>query len=174
MSEIQTPHSEQNDNSTTDNFEDILDWQAKDAAKRLVQEENQQNPDQESTGWGMDNLPTGPNKRGNRAVKIGVAAGIAAGSIFGGVAVATVQAIESAPPKPPTFSEETAPVSATDGASIYSIAESIPGNATVDTRDTVEYISSYPANIDVLKDGLQVGEQLEVPISINGVEASDE
>lgn len=143
----------------------------RDAAKRLIEQETTQPFTQETTSWGIDTLPTAPNSNSrSRLIKVGVTAALA-GAVAGGVAM---HAIDTAPAQPPTFSEETMPVAATDGSSIFSIAESVPGHNTVDTRETVEYISSYPANIDVLKDGLQVGEQVEVPISINGVEASDE
>ena len=175
MSEIQTPHQEPIESSEVDNFADInriqFEQAERDAAKRLIQQETPQPFSQETTGWGIGTLPVAPNSNSrSRLIKVGVTAALA-GAFAGG---AVVHAVDSAPAQPPTFSEETVPVAATDGASIFSIAESVPGHNTVDTRETVEYISSYPANIDVLKDGLQIGEQVEVPISINGVEASDE
>jgi len=76
--------------------------------------------------------------------------------------------------KAPTFSTDTTTYPVGNGEGLYDAAESIPGINTIDVRDAVQHISVDPANIDVLKDGLQAGEQLVVPISINGVESSNE
>jgi hypothetical protein len=52
------------------------------------------------------------------------------------------------------------------GDGVYNIAYRIPGSQEVPVDLLVHDITQDPANIDKLKDGLQVGESLTVPTSV--------
>ncbi len=93
-----------------------------------------------------------------------VAAALTVAVAAGGVAV-THDALAA-----PEFSEETTTYTVQPGDGLYDAAEDILGSDSIDTRDAVDYISADPANIDVLKDGLQPGEQIVIPISVEGHE----
>jgi hypothetical protein len=73
---------------------------------------------------------------------------------------------------PDEFSEETTTYSAEPGDGVWDAAEQIQGS--FDMQDAVAHISADPANIDVLKDGLQQGEQLVIPVSVAGYEPADQ
>lgn len=149
--------------NTTDPLDDALAIQAIDAGRRLIEVA----PTKSVT---LDEelrtiAPSNTNK--NKLIAFG--AGVAAVAAIGGFST-----IASAGQQVPTFSEETTtyPVELNDGP--YDIAESIPGIDTIDIRDAVDHITVDPANTEVFKDGLQPGEQVVVPVSINGAEASDQ
>ena len=76
--------------------------------------------------------------------------------------------------EPATFSEETTTYTVQPGDGLFSAAAQVEGIETIDMRDAVEHIDSDPANIDVLSDGLQPGEQLIIPVSVEGYDATDE
>lgn len=155
MREIQTKHHEQKYVPKNDNFDEILGWQSRDAAKRMVEEEPTVKPTESDY--------TLRNKL--------IATGVGATAVISGLV--GLNALGNSPEPTPTFSKEMTLVAAINGDSIFSIANKIPGHKTVDIRDAADYISTRPVNIDVLKDGLQSGEQIEVPVSINGVESSE-
>lgn len=62
------------------------------------------------------------------------------------------------------FSEETRPVHAVSGDTVWGIASTIDGIEGVDTRDVIDQIKRE--NAEVLKDGLQAGETIHVPLSV--------
>ena len=161
MIEKQTEYHGQSDASKTDNFEEVLGWQAKDAAKRIVEE------------LIVEEEPiVKPTELENTLRNKLIATGVGVTAVISGLA--GLNALDNSPERAPTFSEETTTVAAVNGDSIFSIVNKVPGSDTVDIRDAVDFVSTRPVNSDVLKDGLQIGEQIEVPISINGVKSTDE
>ena len=164
MSEIQTEHYEKNEVPTEapkiDPFGDILEWQAREAAQRILEQ-----PINEPTEEPI--VKNGSSLRDKILVGTAAAAAVTTG-------VLGLNAMDDTVEPVPTFSEQTNRYIVQDGDGIYDAAESISGIDTVDVRDAVSHITSEPLNIDVLKDGLQAGDQLVVPVSINGVESSNE
>ena len=160
MSEIQTHHTESSEKPLDESYyNEIYEWQAIDAAaKRMVEEEKALNTEPATPDHSLRN-------------KLIVTGAAAAASV---AAFAGINAVDSESVSIPTFSEQTTTYTVQDGEGLYDAAESIPGINSIDVRDAVEHISVDPANIDILKDGLQVGEQISVPISINGVDTSKE
>jgi len=73
----------------------------------------------------------------------------------------------------PEFSEETSIYTVEPGDGIFSAAQQVEGIESIDMRDAVDHIQADPANIDVLEDGLQPGEQLIIPTSVEGYEADN-
>jgi|GEM_PF-1590509 len=135
-------------------FDDAIALQARDIGKRLIEE------------------PTVETPKPNHTVRNTLfAAGAVASATVG---VLGLSAMEPEVQDVPTFSEETNTYTVQDGDGIYNAVDSIPGINTIDRGDALSHIAGDPANIDVLKDGLQAGEQLVVPVSINGVESSNE
>jgi len=157
-SDYEALQNAENPSLINESFDDAIALQAADIGKRYVEESTPQ-----------------PKKMSEK-VKDGIfytGAGIAiVGSATAGVAGLVALGNETEPV--PTFSEETTTYTVKDGDGIYNAAESIAGINTIDVRDAVSHITSDPVNIDVLKDGLQAGEQLVVPVSINGVETPNE
>jgi len=157
-SDYEALQNAENPTLINESFDDAIALQAADIGKRYIQE------------------PTPQPKRMSEKLKnslIYTGAGIAmVGSATAGVAGLAAVGNETDPA--PTFSEETTTYTVQDGDGIYDAAESIAGINTIDVRDAVSHITSDPVNIDVLKDGLQAGEQLVVPVSINGVETPNE
>lgn len=90
----------------------------------------------------------------------------------GAAGVATVAAIavpgmiESAQRGTPEFSQETTTYSLGEGEGIWNAARHVEGWEDVETVQIVDHIKADPANIDVLSDGLQVGESLVIPKSV--------
>ncbi len=70
----------------------------------------------------------------------------------------------------PEFSEETKTVVVEDGDGTQSLLEkaNIPGYDSADWRDVSHHVQELPENKDVYKDGLQAGETVSVPVSIDG------
>ena len=167
MSEIQTEHHEQtkpteHEPLQTTLFDEAIEMQEKDAARRILDDSSaeiiefpQQNLNQKDSSFEFS------KKQKTAAVVAALAAGAGIG-------------VHIAENTAPTFSEETTEYQVQPGDGMYSVAETIPGYNTEDPLDIINHISVDPANIDALKDGLQPGETLSVPVSINGVEASDE
>lgn len=108
-----------------------------------------------------------PRVRRNRIVAAATGAVIGAGGIAG-VGYAAHEALE-----PASFSEETTTYTVEPGDGIFAAAQQVEGIESVDMRDAVDHIKADPANIDVLQDGLQPGEQLIIPVSVEGYDASD-
>lgn len=67
---------------------------------------------------------------------------------------------------PIEYAPDTTSHVATSGESPWSIAEEVPGSDTVPLDVLTSHIMQDPANIAVLKDGLQPGEQLVVPTHV--------
>jgi len=63
----------------------------------------------------------------------------------------------------PNFSDETKTYTVESGDGLQNAAEDILGAEKIDIRDAISHIADDPANIDVLKDGLQPGETLVIP-----------
>lgn len=97
----------------------------------------------------------------NKKRILGVSAVIASGALFTGLAIH-----ETAPPE---FSEETKTVVVEDGDGTQSLLDkaNIPGYDEADWRDVADHVEQLPENKDVFQDGLQVGETVSVPISID-------
>ncbi|HEY8992336.1 MAG TPA: hypothetical protein VIM37_00620 [Candidatus Microsaccharimonas sp.] len=91
----------------------------------------------------------------------GVAAGVIATTALAGGAALIHEANQG-----PTFSESTNEYVVTAGDGLYNAAEQIKGIDQADIREAVQHISVDPSNIDVLKDGLQPGEILVIPDSV--------
>ena len=164
MSEIQKETYEQKTTTQEDDFDAILAMQAKSAAQRMIRQELEENPSQEATAWNLNEQPSKDNSTRNRIIAAGV--GVA---VLGGVAAGVNEALA-----PPTFSEESTTYTVQPGDGLESVVDSIPGIESADSRDVQHYVSVDPANIDALKDGLQPGENIVVPVSINGVEPTEE
>jgi hypothetical protein len=71
---------------------------------------------------------------------------------------------------PPAFSPETTSFTVLPGQGLQDAAQEIKGIETIDIRDAVGYLESSPANSAVLEDGLQSGEQIVIPVSVEGFE----
>ncbi len=171
MSEIQTP-PEQISPLIDEAFEDAFKKQSIDSSKKFFVENpiqetvtNEELAQAEAPASDLDpSTKTNHTKRRLIAGGVGLAVVAAAG---------TAATVANAVSEPPTFSEKTTEYTVQPGDGLYTVVESIPGINTIDERDAIEHVSVDPANIDVLKDGLQPGERIEVPISINGVKSSD-
>lgn len=122
------------------------------AAQRL---EDQAAADQAAAAEAHD---TAVHRRGFRK---GVAATVITATALAGAGAAAYEGM-----KGPTFSEQTHEYVVEPGDGILNAAEHIKGIDSIDPRDAVQHISVDPANIDVLKDGLQPGEVLEIPDSV--------
>lgn len=89
-----------------------------------------------------------------------IATGFAiAGAVAGGVAV--VEANNG-----PDFPETTTTYTVESGDGLQDVAEAVPGSDKVDITEVTHFIKTDPANIDALKDGLQPGETIEIPTSV--------
>ncbi len=153
--EVPNPLNSQNkdteqdfDNHVDDNLAMIsstgLEVKAVDAARRLSESE----------------APTIlPKKKMSRGEKIGVGAAVVGtvGAIAGGAAG---YAYESTP-KP---AEQTMTITVEDGQGMLDIVDQIPGSGKYNRQDIANSIAGDPANIDVLKDGLQAGDSITVPV----------
>jgi hypothetical protein len=176
MSEKQTPHEESSP-LIDEAFEDAFEKQAIDSSKKFfvenpipeVIEDPADAEGGEATGWDLHpDLKPKSNNTKRRIIGAGVGVALAAGAGAGGIAIANAVNSDS-----PTFSEKTTEYTVQPDDTLSGIVEKIPGINTIDERDAIEYVSVDPANIDVLKDGLQPSEIIEVPISINGAKPLD-
>jgi len=97
----------------------------------------------------------------NNSFNKGVAATIIAATAVGAVGFGVYEAN-----KGPEFPETTNEYVVKPGDGLTNAAEQVPGVGSVDIREVTHHIAVDPANIDVLKDGLQPGEVLEIPTSV--------
>lgn len=107
-------------------------------------------------------LPQSPEairRRKNRILKP-VAVFALAGSIFAGYKIAE-HAMAA-----PHFSEMTKSYTVEPGNGLYDAVETIEGINSISKADAVDYVEQLPKNKDALEDGLQPGEQLVVPESV--------
>lgn len=161
---INTP-TIQPEETPQDDFSDILDIQAaQSAAQRIVE---QSYPAEVST---LESPPTYEQPAVSARVKHNRAVATGAAVLVSGTALATGFAVGAAALEGPTFSEDTKTYTVEDGDGLYNAAEQIEGVNSIDIRDAVTHIETAPVNLDVLKDGLQVGEQIEIPVSVEGHE----
>lgn len=156
MREIQIEHREQNNTLKTDNFDEILGWQAKDAAKRIVEEETIVKPAESN------------NTLRNKWIATGVGATAVISGLVG------LNALDGSFEPTQTFSKKTTNFILDKNDGLYDAAQSIPGIDTIDIRDAVLYISNLPDNKAIIETGTHPGGHLVVPVSINGVEPSNE
>jgi hypothetical protein len=66
---------------------------------------------------------------------------------------------------PVDFSNETKQHTVKPGEGLYNAAYDVEGSETTDLGVVVDHIAHDPANIEVLKDGLQPGESVIIPKS---------
>lgn len=66
----------------------------------------------------------------------------------------------------PVFSQETTTYTLQPGDGLGDAAQAIERSNEIDLRNAVHYIEVHPANIDVLKGGLEPGEQIVIPVSV--------
>lgn len=100
-------------------------------------------------------------KRGERVAKSAVAL-----TVVGAFAPITAHLID-VNQNPIEYSHETTVHLAGSGESPWSIAEEIPGSNEVPLDALTSHIMSDPANVEALKDGLQVGESLVIPTHVS-------
>ena len=146
MTETPTPHPE----TSVDQAAEDAKWmqQAAEAARRNALEE--------TSATDTQNEEPQPNAR-NRIVGASIAA-VAGAALVTTAGVGAVQA--------PEFSDETKTVTVESGDGLYDLADEIQGVEGVNRADAVAAIESNPVNIDPLKDGLQPGDSIEVPIKV--------
>ncbi|MDB5162753.1 MAG: hypothetical protein JWO54_511 [Candidatus Saccharibacteria bacterium] len=153
-----TPPQEESE----DKFDAILNFQATQAARSIVQAEAPQTP----VVW--DNGGDMPRDHSTRKA-----------IIYTGAAVLTAAAGLSIglDAQQPSYSDETKRYTVGNGEGYgegyNNAAESILGSEKEDINELVHHIQADPANIDVIQGGLQPGEQLVVPVSVNGAENTD-
>lgn len=166
---INTP-TEQPATQSDNDFDDILAIQkvqeakrVQDAAKRILDGDQGETSTWEPRTESEE--PRGETKR--NAGKIAAGAALALGVTVGAGMAANAH-------DTPRFSEETTTWIADDGDGLTAAVNNIEGIEKIDPRIAVEYVSTFSTdNINALEDGLQVGESIEIPISVNGAETSD-
>ncbi len=105
-----------------------------------------------------EDAPDRSKSRMSPKAKVGAAVGIVAAVAAGPAVVDHFNG--------PEFSEETTTYTVEPGDGLYDVAEAINGIDRIDVRDAVDHISSDPANIAALKDGLQPGESIVIPTDV--------
>lgn len=143
--------------ASQDIFEDAMQMQASESAQRILEptEEYQPHTNDEPT----ETRQPSQQVRKNRAVAAALGVTIAATGVAAGSALAE-----------PSFSDATTEYTIGHGEGLYDAAESIKGIDSIGVDEAVAHIKTDPANIDVLKDGLQPGEQIIIPVSVEGHE----
>lgn len=153
MSELLPTTADTTDKDTNNSLDDAIDMQIKDASRRMILEEHNHS---ELHSKELEEHETECATEQKKAIKaLGVVAGVGAAGVL---AIGAANYI--AEPQP---SEESVKITVQPGDGLQSIAEQIPGSEK-DIRAAIDSIAGDPANIDVLKDGLQAGEQITVPI----------
>jgi hypothetical protein len=164
MAETYTPQPE-SQKPSDDHFAAIQEMQqlnAAAAAQRLIEQPAALPAlPQEAT---QDREPS-PRVQRNRRIARNVVGGVVGAGVAATLVAGGVSALA-----PAEFSEATTTWTAESGDGLYDAAEEIKGINREDIRDGVDFIQTYPANIDALKDGLQQGEQLIIPVSVEGYE----
>jgi len=147
MSEkINTSASASNDH---DPFEVIAGIQARQAAQRLIEEHGQ--PAESHSATEKSGF-TKPQKL------------VAGGLIVGAALLVGPEVVDSF--NGPEFSPESTTYVVPLGGGLQTAAEAVDGSAQVDIGDVIEYIRVDPANIGPLEDGLQPGESITIPLSV--------
>jgi hypothetical protein len=176
MSEIQKqPTNEQNetlDAAFADNIELQQNLKPVDAARRVMDMDDDANipaNNNEATGWDMHEAAPKPSqKRINKFVIGASGTAVAAAFITGGLAIAN-HLVDEAEAK--SFGTETTEYTANLGDTLLDVAEQVPGSDTKRSiNDVIYHIETDPANLGPLSDGLQSGDKIRVPVSINGAE----
>jgi hypothetical protein len=166
MSETQTHPVEDFPLTPKNDFDVIESIQSSqeevEAARRLVEKEEATEPE-------VVNTTDTPNHNRLHATVATASAGLVLAATGAGLVT-----VNNATTTPPVFSEETNTYTVMPNDGLEKIVDKIPGINTIDKDEAERYVSVDPANIDVLKDGLQPGDQIEIPISINGAESEDQ
>lgn len=121
------------------------------ASRRIVEDQYEPSQDEDAKQKKAHNIA------------IGAALLVSAGTGVVGLANANEVPIE--------YSQETKIHTVEDNEGTLSIVDSIPGSSTVDRMAVKNHIESDPNNSDVYSNGLQVGERVSIPVSINGAES---
>lgn len=98
-----------------------------------------------------------------------IAVGVAGAAVVGGASLVpqAVGAIgELHNNSSPAFSEESTTHFTQPGDTLWGIVDQIEGIENIDKRDAVSHINKDPANTDMLKDGLQGGDVITIPVSV--------
>jgi hypothetical protein len=170
MSEIQKQQlfdqDEQKDEQKDRNFEPVLELQenmaAAEAARRLMEQSA------DSSSSEIEATPKPSQKRINKFVIGASSTAVAAAFITGGLAIAN-HLVDEAEAK--SFGTETTEYTANLGDTLLDVAEQVPGSDTKRSiNDVIYHIETDPANLGPLSDGLQSGDKIRVPVSINGAE----
>jgi len=178
-------HQEQTKDAAEQHLDDAIALQASDAARRQLElfpsSDSLPAPIPAHKAAGMKEKPIPLNEEiakhqkkqlrvekldaiGRKAAKGVVASAIGVASIAG------IAHVGSEALKKPEFTEETTTVTVEDGDGYHSIASHIRGVDSIDIRDAAEHIKADPANIDVLKNGLEPGEVITIPVAVVGHE----
>lgn len=156
-------------------LEMVNSWSAPDAARRTVElDATPEAPTPISPAEARGSVAEATTRKPEVSARVkrnrgAVAAALTVAVATGGVGIAAGSALAA-----PDFSEETTTYTVEQGDGLYDAANEILGSDSIDIRDAVDHISVDPANIDVLKDGLQPGEQIVIPISVAGHENDTE
>lgn len=67
---------------------------------------------------------------------------------------------------PADYSQQKEIVQVEPGQGLLDVAHHVEGSDHVDIRDVTEYIKEMPENTEALKDGLQAGEHVTIPVSV--------
>lgn len=151
-----TPEQEKTEGISEEYFQPIKDMQAARAAKETPMAEVAGDP---FTSHAAERARSAGFTTGEKAVAVvaGVAAAAGAG-IFGPEIVDRMNG--------PEFSSDKTTYTVEQGDGLQNAAEAVLGSENVDIRDVTEHIKTDPANIDALKDGLQPGESIVIPTSV--------
>lgn len=143
--ETQTPPQEPTP-SLDEHWDNVLELQASaEAARRITTTED-----------GAATLKDAKERNNTTGKKVlAIVAGV---TLVAGASVIAVDRFKS-----PEFSLETIEFVAQPNDGLQVAAEHIKGIESIDVRDAISHIAGDPANIDVLKDGLQPGETLIIP-----------
>lgn len=96
--------------------------------------------------------------------KTGIGTKIATGVAIGAAIVGGPTLVDQM--NGPEFSDQTTTYTVEQGDGLQDAAEAVIGSNQVDIRDVTAHIESQPVNIDALKDGLQPGESIVIPTSV--------
>jgi len=134
---------------------------AADRSRRFVSDGFSEQSENQNDTNNIENSDTTESVTKKKSFNTGLAVGAIATAVLGGAGVAVHAANQG-----PEFSESTSEYVVQPGDGLYNAAEDITGVDSIDIRDAVQHISVDPANIDVLKDGLQAGETVVIPDSV--------
>ena len=109
----------------------------------------------------QEDIEADKTEAAKKGFRKGVTVGVVASAVVTGAGFAAHEAS-----KGPSFSETTNEYVVQPGDGLYDAAQDIQGIDSIDIRDAVHHIQVDPANVDVLSDGLQPGEIVIIPDSV--------